>query len=82
METLAILEILVLISVCVVNIMFFIKMWKMCNNVARLTEKLAPKTEEETKAENETTYDGNGLAITFVLLIVFVILMVVFWAGK
>lgn len=77
MEVLGILEILVLLAVCVVNIMFFIKMWKMCNNVARLTEKLAPKTEEEIKAEEASKDDSNALAYVFVLFIVFVIVMVI-----
>lgn len=77
MEVLGILEILVLLAVCVVNIMFFIKMWKMCNNVARLTEKLAPKTEEEIKAEEASKDDSNAFAYVFVLFIVIVVVMLI-----
>ena len=79
MKVLVILEILVLLAVCVVNIMFFIKMWKMCNNVARLTEKLAPKTEEEIKAEEASKDDSNAIAYVFVVFIVFVVIMVLCW---
>lgn len=58
MEFIDLLLIMISIAVSVLSAILFFKTWKMCNNIARLTEKFAPKTPEELKANEDSSKSG------------------------
>ena len=67
---------LAIIVVGVLNVILFFKVWGMCNNVARLTEKITPKTDDEIKADNEkkeNTYAYIFVGFIGIIMILFVL---------
>ena len=49
----------------VLNIAFFFKIWGMCDNIARLTEKIAPNVKENIDSEKEINIAYIGATILF-----------------
>ena len=57
----------------VLNIVLFFKVWGMCDNIARLTEKIAPNVKENIENKKEI----NIVSIGTTILLLFGVLSVI-----
>ena len=58
----------------VLNIVLFFKVWGMCDNVARLTEKIVPNVKENIESKKELNIISIGVTILFLFGVLSVII--------
>lgn len=61
----------------ILNIALFFKVWGMCDNVARLTEKIAPNVKENIENKKEINIVSIGATILIMGAIVYLIFSLV-----
>ena len=52
----------------ILNIILFFKIWKMCDNVARLTNKIAPVENESNGNENISNDATLSIGVTILIM--------------
>ena len=60
----------------VLSLILFFKVWKMCNDVARLVDKFVPKEKNDLSSEDANSMDSTTWIAVVVLIVAAIVLMI------